>query len=178
MKKALFLILFFNVAISLLVSCKDEDSIIGKIGPGGGIIFYDCDADNNEKNDGAGPDGLKSDVCGWRYLEAAPADLDSQYSYTDAISQCEAYSTKVGATVYDDWRLPTAYELNLLYTNLVQNGKGSFKDFQYYWSSDTSKTDPEIKAQAIKFKVGYEAASLSKLTQSILCYVRPIRAYR
>ena len=44
-------------------------------GPTGGYIFYDCDFDNNEENDGAGPDGLKSDVCGWRYLEAAPADL-------------------------------------------------------------------------------------------------------
>ena len=48
---------------------------IGDIGPAGGYILYDCDADNNDTNEGAGPDGLKSDVCGWRYLEAAPADI-------------------------------------------------------------------------------------------------------
>jgi len=46
-----------------------------KKGPAGGWIFYDCDADNDSTNNGAGPDGLKSDVCGWRYLEAAPTDM-------------------------------------------------------------------------------------------------------
>ena len=50
---------------------------IGATGPAGGLIFYDCDADNDETNDGAGPDGLKSDVCGWRYLETISADLES-----------------------------------------------------------------------------------------------------
>ena len=45
------------------------------VGATGGYVFYDCDFDNDETNDGAGPDGLKSSVCGWRYLEAAPADL-------------------------------------------------------------------------------------------------------
>ena len=51
---------------------------VGDTGPAGGYIFYDCDADNNDgKNDGAGTDGLKSSVCGWRYLEAAPSDLTS-----------------------------------------------------------------------------------------------------
>ena len=47
---------------------------IGSTGPAGGYIFYDCDADNDSTSDGAGPDGLKSSVCGWRYLEAASAD--------------------------------------------------------------------------------------------------------
>ena len=51
---------------------------VGDTGPAGGYIFYDCDADNNDgQNDGAGTDGLKSSVCGWRYLEAAPSDLTS-----------------------------------------------------------------------------------------------------
>ena len=34
-------------------------------------VFYDCDADNDSGN----ADGLISTECGWRYLEAAPADL-------------------------------------------------------------------------------------------------------
>ncbi len=51
---------------------------VGDTGPAGGYIFYDCDADNNDgQNDGAGTDNLKSSVCGWRYLEAAPSDLTS-----------------------------------------------------------------------------------------------------
>lgn len=48
-------------------------------GPSGGYVFYDCDADNT-KNDPDGADNLKSDVCGWRFLEAAPTDL----SYTNS----------------------------------------------------------------------------------------------
>ncbi len=45
---------------------------IGDRGPAGGYIFYDCDADNESGN----KDGLISSECGWRYLEAAPHDLD------------------------------------------------------------------------------------------------------
>ena len=50
---------------------------IGATGPAGGYVFYDCDADNDETNDGAGSDGLVSDVCGWRYLETTSADPES-----------------------------------------------------------------------------------------------------
>ena len=48
---------------------------IGEKGPAGGYIFYDCDADNNDENEGAGPDKLKSSSCGWRYLEASSQNL-------------------------------------------------------------------------------------------------------
>ena len=44
---------------------------IGATGPAGGLIFYDCDADNESGN----ADGLTSAECGWRYLEVAPADI-------------------------------------------------------------------------------------------------------
>ncbi len=44
------------------------------IGPAGGYIFYDVDADNTAE-DPDGRDNLLSTVSGWRYLEAAPSDL-------------------------------------------------------------------------------------------------------
>lgn len=42
--------------------------LIGSLGPAGGYIFYDCDADNTTE-DPDGPDDLRSDECGWRYME-------------------------------------------------------------------------------------------------------------
>ncbi len=44
---------------------------VGSKGPAGGIIIYDVDADNNNGN----WDGLKSEECGWRYLEAGTSNL-------------------------------------------------------------------------------------------------------
>lgn len=96
LKKLLLSLLIVSIAMLCLVSCDGENDIlidgtstndddppfivgatsyaIGDKGPAGGIIFYDCDADNTE-DDPDGADGLLSSVCGWRYLEAAPGNL-------------------------------------------------------------------------------------------------------
>ena len=55
---------------------------IGSKGPAGGIVFYDCDADNNTGN----ADGLFSSECGWRYLEAAPNDLFLLNGYNPSVN--------------------------------------------------------------------------------------------
>ena len=78
----------FDTAITenttLYAVWKTEFSV-GDVGPAGGIIFYDVDADNNIETvdkDGARKynlDGLTSSECGWRYLEVSPSDL----TYTD-----------------------------------------------------------------------------------------------
>lgn len=72
-----FLLAICVLAAFTFVSCEPEkgpdreEYSIGSRGPAGGWIFYDCDADNDSGN----ADGLVSSECGWRYLEAAPADI-------------------------------------------------------------------------------------------------------
>lgn len=56
---------------SIDASLEQHEYVIGETGPAGGIIFYDCDADNAKGNS----DGLVSTTCGWRYLEAATEDV-------------------------------------------------------------------------------------------------------
>ena len=58
-----------------LVKSVNLSFVIGQRGPAGGYIFYDCDADNKSGN----TDGLISSECGWRFLEAAPEELDTHY---------------------------------------------------------------------------------------------------
>ena len=53
--------------ITLTAAWKDAYSI-GAVGPAGGWIFYDIDADNANGN----ADKLTSYEAGWRYIEAAP----------------------------------------------------------------------------------------------------------
>jgi hypothetical protein len=123
---------------------------IGSAGPAGGIIFYD-------KGNSSG---------GWRYLEAAPEDMESQIMwgsmagsgrYLPRLSQFRPgvgegrqnternqYTTSAAdacknytAGGYADWFLPSKDELDLMYRNLKQKGLGNFKD-GWYWSSTGS----------------------------------------
>jgi len=115
---------------------------IGDTGPAGGLIFYD-------KGNSSG---------GWRYLEAAPADIGEvvwQSSYTDVTGTKEGIGSGKENTQlairdlcrpamicdqysygeYDDWFLPSMDELNLMYINLKMiRNTGNFSD-GWYWSS-------------------------------------------
>jgi hypothetical protein len=121
---------------------------IGDTGPAGGIIFFDK--------------GVYFD--GWRYLEAAPADLSSSLWHENLgiYSSVKGTGTAVGAgrqnTLaivqhlgrerrgaaklcyelvfggYDGWFLPSKDELDLMYINLKQKGLGGFLNTEY-WSS-------------------------------------------
>ena len=78
---------------------------VGSIGPAGGYIIYDCDADNDSTNDGAGPDKLKSTVCGWRYIESSPTIM-----YISTPESYSYFNPKIGGSVteyywfsYGEW---------------------------------------------------------------------------
>ena len=81
----------------LIVGCKNEKEYgVGLRGPSGGYIFYDCDADNESGN----PDGLISTECGWRFLEAAPADLRLVDGIPTVDSSKEGYSEATAKYVF------------------------------------------------------------------------------
>lgn len=83
---------------------------VGDIGPAGGIIFYDCDADNETGN----RDGLKSSECGWRYLEAAPADLRVVNGVPTVDSNAAGYASADDGYAFGYYRVNSdGYNLNV-----------------------------------------------------------------
>ena len=83
---------------------------------------------------------------------------------------CSDYSATVNNEYYDDWYLPSAYELGLLYAQ--KDVVGGFAGSQPYWSSDEDVTDPAT-ASEMNFGSGSVSSVNKTLTNS---YVRCIRA--
>ncbi len=89
------------------------DAELGATGPAGGIIFYDCDKDNDSGNS----DGLTSSTAGWRYLEASRSFLvlngteptiDSSLSNYNSLFNCKNVVPHV--FINDIENMPTAEE--------------------------------------------------------------------
>ena len=80
---------------------RKEPLEVGSRGPAGGYIFYDCDADNNSGNE----DGLISTEVGWRYLEAAPADLRVVNGVPTVDSTLSGYSSASTGYVFGYYRI-------------------------------------------------------------------------
>jgi hypothetical protein len=130
------------------VSTQPQSYNIGDIGPAGGLIFFD-------KGNNSG---------GWRYLEAAPEDIDGKlYAAREELSFNTERSVGNGkantqaimkeandrgggfgwaaqacdaleVNGFDDWFLPSRDELHYLYGNLHVQDLGNFKN-ELYWSS-------------------------------------------
>ena len=66
------------------------NAAIGSVGPAGGYIFYDVDADNTAE-DPDGADDKASETCGWKYLEGAPSLLKTKQAINDEGEEYTAY---------------------------------------------------------------------------------------
>jgi hypothetical protein len=125
---------------------------IGDTGPAGGLIFYD-------KGNNTG---------GWRYLEAAPVDIDRKLYATEegigiegqrAVGTGKANTQAIMVQAnnrgggfgwaaqacdalevngFDDWFLPSRDELHYMYGNLHMRNLGGFS-LDWYWSSTYSR---------------------------------------
>ena len=122
---------------------------VGDVGPSGGVIYYDVDADNGAATN----DGLTSAECGWRYLETLSGELSSTYKFSTkssgsfdtktglgegktntekklvgeefpAATICADYSKTTDSGIkYDDWFLPSIDELTKLITSGISSEK-------------------------------------------------------
>lgn len=145
--------------ITLYAQWTTDASVIRKIGPAGGYIFYDK--------------GSYSGTPPWRYLEAAPVDLgpgafgcELQYlgailkGYGDGLSNTDIIVAGCGEADilaklcnnysyngYTDWYMPSgdgnfnlessqSSEMHLIYHNLYKIGVGNFHVAGYYASTE------------------------------------------
>ena len=157
----------------------DLSFIIGAYGPSGGRIFYDKGEFSN----------------GWQYLEAAPKEMQvdarwgtvgrnvvgMEYGIGTGKRNTElmlagdpnAAAAKACADYrgggFDDWFLPNAEELNLMYVNLCRNGIGDFGN-NWFWSSWQYGSD---HARVQGFDNGIWSSGNKRDTYS----VRAIRAF-
>lgn len=75
----------YSDSVMMLIEARPVYNI-GDVGPAGGLVFYDCDSDNDSGN----TDNLISSECGWRYLELAPSDCTMTvygYCYVNTLSE-------------------------------------------------------------------------------------------
>ena len=120
----------------------------------GGIVFY------------------WSDKTGKHGLIAAEKDLDSIYTWDQALKKCNDYSLTFNAVKYDDWRLPKIEELAALYANRVIVG-GFAGD--YYWSQSVSNIEGNAWGQLFDSS---QSSGLQKAKfKSRLYHVRAVRKF-
>jgi hypothetical protein len=181
MNTNLIIKILFVCIMPMLFGCTPTPIYeVGDIGPAGGYIFY------REYTDG------------WRYIEAAPADVGKiQWGLVGSITNANGKAVWTGKSNtetiytlwpasfyagtfcheyesggYDDWYLPSLDELMLMYTELKQNGLGAFEDAAYYTSTDQSISS-DVGATFVEFSVGVEGAGMKNAAE----WVRPVRDF-
>lgn len=91
-------------------------------------------------------------------LQVAPQNLTGS-NWNDAVNACNSMG--------DGWRLPTKEELQVMYKEIHQKGKGDF-DPEWYWSSSENGDDD---AWYVAFENGFSGSNGKSLQNQ----VRPVR---
>jgi TolB-like protein len=162
---------------------------IGDTGPAGGIVFYDMGFTMN----------------GWRYLEAAPADIPGVWQWGAVGTKVRGTSNGIGngkqntkiilevlnqtgetmkaAQVadsyeyggFDDWFFPSKDELDLMYKNLKAKGLGGFQSGSYWTSSVNDTKYSSYNTSYQNFSNGEKKDDEDRANTSF--YVRAIRQF-
>jgi TolB-like protein len=118
---------------------------VGGIGQAGGLIFYSFYGHCMEVSEELG-----------------------EYNWDDALDAAKNYS----GGGFSDWRLPTLYELDLIYQTLKANGTGGFFDGSY-WSSSLANPGYDV-AWELDFSEGKQ---LKARDNAELKHVRVFRVF-
>lgn len=81
---------------------------------------------------------------------------------------CSNYTTTSNGVEYNDWYLPSKYELNLLYLQKLLVG-GFNTSGGIYWSSTESTTDAESLAWEQEFKFGSQHEDDKDMPDQVRC---------
>ena len=125
--------------------------VIGDTGPAGGIIFHDK--------------GVFSD--GWRYLEAAPKEIEFSAKWDEAVQKCKELKHKG----FSNWILPNKNDLQLMYLKLSKIGlvgPGGLESAAYWSSTEYSKKE----AWYCKFGAGGGFSNSAKIRIMAVCAIR------
>jgi uncharacterized repeat protein (TIGR02543 family) len=166
-------------------------SAIRATGPAGGLIFYDR---------GSYTDATPT-VPSWRYMEAAPSDqstsaqwgcwglpipgadgttfgtgeqntIDIEAGCTDAGTAADICANLVLDVYYDDWFLPSKYELNQMYEKLKLHEVGGFVSGPY-WSS----SEDNFNSRYIAWGQGFYDGIFYYYNKNVSVRVRAARAF-
>ncbi len=178
-------------SVTLSVITNDGGGIngqlnIGDIGPGGGLIFYDKGAESN----------------GWRYMEAAPGDIElSGWGCPDQliagasssaigaglsnslaiVNQCNDINSAAARCLSytvngkDNWHLPSKDEFNVMYQSLISQGVGNFATEPIPSYGLLYWTSTQFNAGSGWHYYGVEPWLFAAFSKLYAIYVRPIR---
>jgi len=167
-----------------------DTSVIRKVGPAGGYVFYD--------------NGSYTGTPSWRYLEAAPEDVSetkyvwstldntqagtstgigagyaNTYTYTNssyypASEACRGYSY---GGYSSGWFLPSQYELYEIYNVLYAHGIGNFVSNGTYWSSSEHGYDYGTPSWFWANLMSFPGVFSSVADKQNLYFVRAVRGF-
>jgi hypothetical protein len=185
------IIFIVSICLSLFIipSKVYADSVpyeTGDTGPAGGLIFY---VDGSYCLEAA-PSDLSSNSAWSNVTDASvvtstaigtgqsnTTNIINQSGHTSSAAKlCDEYSVTSNGTVYDDWFLPSRYEIEKMWVNLHLKGLGGFNN-EYYWSSSEDDgiiwgTADYTKAYVFKF-----SGWIGVVPKNTSYQVRPARAF-